>query len=54
VSSYSHFLTEVEFALNDAAQAALHERAAAATGNEFGKPVPDFPITAMTGLWESP
>jgi hypothetical protein len=54
VSSYSHFLTEVELALNDAAQAALPERAAAATGNKFGKPVPDFPITAMTGLWECP
>jgi hypothetical protein len=54
VLSYSHFLAEVKFALNDAAQAALHERAAAATGNKFGKPVPDFPIMAMTGLWESP
>jgi hypothetical protein len=54
VSNYGHFPTEPELTLNGAAQAALHERAAAATRNKFGKLVPDFPITAMTGRWESP
>jgi hypothetical protein len=54
VSNYGHFPSEVELALNRAAQAALHERAAAATGNKFGKLIPDFHITAMTGRWKSP
>jgi len=39
VSSYGYFPTEAELALNGAAQAALHERAAAATRKKFGKRV---------------
>jgi hypothetical protein len=39
VSSYGHFPTESELAMNGAAQAALHERAAAATRNKFGNKV---------------
>jgi biotin synthase len=39
VSSYGHFPTESELALNGAAQAALHERAVAATRSQFGKKV---------------
>jgi biotin synthase len=39
VSSYGYFPTESELALNGAAQAALHECAAAATRNKFGKKV---------------
>jgi biotin synthase len=39
VSSYGHFSTESELALNGMVQAALHERAAAATRNTFGKKV---------------
>jgi hypothetical protein len=54
VSSYGHSPTESELDLNGTAQAALRERAAAAPRNIFGKLVPDFPITAMTGRWESP
>jgi hypothetical protein len=54
VSSYGYFFTESELVLNGAAPAAWHERAAAATGNKFGKLVPDLPITGMTGRWESP
>ena len=39
VSSYDYFPTEVELALNGAAQSALHERAAGVTREEFGKHV---------------
>ncbi|MFZ0829078.1 MAG: radical SAM protein [Verrucomicrobiia bacterium] len=39
VSSNGHFPTESELALNGAAQAGLHERAAAATRTRFGKKV---------------
>ncbi|MGA2030156.1 MAG: radical SAM protein [Verrucomicrobiota bacterium] len=39
VSSYGYFPTESELALNGVAQAALHECAAAATRNKFGKKV---------------
>jgi len=39
VSSSGHFPTESELALNGAAQAAWHERAAAATRSQFGKKV---------------
>jgi hypothetical protein len=53
VSSYGHFSTKPELSLNGAAQAALHERAAAPR-NKFGNLVPDFPITALTGRWKSP
>jgi biotin synthase len=39
VSSHCYFPTESELALNGAAQVALHEHAAAATRNKFGKKV---------------
>ena len=39
MSRYDYFPTESELALNGAAQAAFHERAAAATREEFGKNV---------------
>ena len=39
MSSYGYFPTESELALNGAAQAALHERAAAATRQAFGEKV---------------
>jgi len=39
VSSHCYFPTESELALSGAAQAALHERATAATRNQFGKKV---------------
>src|SRR5208283_1629779 len=39
VSSCGHIPTESELALNGAAQAVLHEHAAAATRNKFGKKV---------------
>jgi biotin synthase len=39
VSSYGHFSTESELVLSGAAQAALHERAVAATRSHFGKKV---------------
>lgn len=39
VASHGYFPTESELALNGAAQAALHERAAAATRQQFGKNV---------------
>jgi len=39
VSRYHYFPTEAELALNGAAQMALHERAAEATREEFGKDV---------------
>ncbi|MGA2787923.1 MAG: radical SAM protein [Verrucomicrobiota bacterium] len=39
MSSYGHFPTESELALNGMAQAAMHERAAAATRNTFGEKV---------------
>ena len=39
VASHGYFPTESELALNGAAQAALHERAAAATRKQFGKNV---------------
>ena len=39
MSSHCYFPTEAEIALNGAAQVVLHERAAAATRNKFGKKV---------------
>ncbi|MEI9959925.1 MAG: hypothetical protein WDM76_01980 [Limisphaerales bacterium] len=39
MSSHGYFPTESELALNGAAQAALHERAAAATRQYFGEKV---------------